>query len=96
MNCYSIYGQLDKRQTGNSGAMEDGRNTEDVTVILLRMTLSRISDGKVMLHVVIPYFGRSTGKERTLQMWFPNDECRPIGSLYGLRVLLAKRAEHIV
>ena len=52
-DCYSIYGQLDKRQTGNSGSMEDGRNTEDVTVILLRMTLSRISDGKVMLHAVV-------------------------------------------
>ena len=96
MNCYSIYGQLDKRQTGNSGATEDGGDTEDVTVILLRMTLSRISKGTAMLHVVIPYFGRSTGKERMLQTWFPNDECKPFGSLYGLRGLLATRAEHIV
>ena len=33
--------------------MEDGRNTEDVTVIMLRMTMSWISDGKVMVHAVI-------------------------------------------
>ena len=50
---YSIHGQLDKRPIGNSGSMEDGRNTEDVTVIMLLMTMSRISDGKVMLHTVI-------------------------------------------
>ena len=48
-DCYSIYEQLGKRQTGNSGSMEDGRNIEDVTVIMLRMIMSRILDGKMIL-----------------------------------------------
>ena len=52
-DCYSIYEQLDKRQTGKSGSNGDGRNTEDVRVTMLRMTMSRISDGKVMVHAVI-------------------------------------------